>query len=285
MGAARRRHPPGNTARARAWDFIRKLGEFTLAEVMIGARIEEDNARILVDQLEAGGFVLRSDVPEGRFQPIRWRVVKDPGAAFLNGEGGLRSPRARLWQSMRIRRSFRVGDLVATTGVSLYNADKFVRLLLRAGYLSVQSEKDNGRPGGAAVYCLTKNTGPEPPVISQDGSVFDPNLKITTAQVKPASEGRRTRRDRAWAAIRSRTTFTVADIQDAAKMSEDGVRRYLAALARAGFIHGAKIPAAGAPGFRVEYRLVVDPGPLTPRLLPDGRVFNPNDRLIWGASE
>jgi len=175
-----KRHPRPGTARERAWDVIRDLGEFTLAEVMVDARIGLKNLDGLVADLEREGFVVRCEGEHrgqaGRFRPVTWRVLKDPGSAFLRGPGGVRAPRARLWQSMKIRRTFRVGDIAATTGVGEESAQHFVRFLVRAGYVEVDREHDV-HVGEEATYRLVRNTGPEPPIVLKSRQqIFDPNL-------------------------------------------------------------------------------------------------------------
>lgn len=281
-----RKNQPGRTAKRRAWDVIRRLGQFTLPELMAEADIREDNARRLLAELEASGHLARDeDAPAaGRF--IVWTVVKDPGAAFLQGEDGLRSPRSRAWQSMRIRGTFRLGDIVATTGIGLDNLLKFVRALEDVGYVDRFQDKDNGRCASQVVFRLVKNTGPEAPIPLRDGRVFDPNRKETVGRHRQSLGGSRdSRRARAWAAIREGTPFTIGAVAEVARMSEDGTRRYIWALERAGIVHGSRIAAAGAPGYRTVYRLVVDLGPEAPRLMGDGRIFDPNGGAIWGASE
>ncbi len=88
-----------------------------------------------------------------------------------------RLPRARdrAWQSMRVMRRFTLPDLVATAEIHEDNAKKYVRGLVRSGYLRIAVEKDNGRKGGHAVYQLIRDTGPRAPRMQTDGSAYDPN--------------------------------------------------------------------------------------------------------------
>ncbi len=88
-----------------------------------------------------------------------------------------RSPRVRdrIWQSMRVLRRFTLPDLVATTGASRENAKKYVRGLVRAGYLRCLSPYARGRKGGHAVWMLARDTGPHAPRLQADGQTYDPN--------------------------------------------------------------------------------------------------------------
>ena len=136
------------------------------------------------------------------------------------------------------------------------------------------------------MYQLVKNTGPEAPIPLRDGRVYDPNRKETVGRHSQSiGVARDSRRAKAWAAIRDGKPFTIGAIAEAARMSEDGTRRYIWGLERGGIVHGARVAAMGAPGYRTVYRLVVDLGPEPPRLMSDGRVFDPNGGHIWGASK
>lgn len=89
--------------------------------------------------------------------------------------------RSRMWQSMRVMRRFTVADLVATAEVGDSAATKYVRYLLRAGYLRCVVAKLNGRTGGHAHYRLLKDTGPFAPRVGKQ-AVSDPNLEPVKAE-------------------------------------------------------------------------------------------------------
>jgi len=235
------RHPPATTDRARAWDVIRKLGNFTLPQLMGVADICEDNARLLLDALVQSGHLEREDCDP----LIRWTVVKDPGAAFLAGRAK-RAPRSQAWQSMKIFRTFKLADIVGTADIGEANAYRYIQALEAAGYLRQLGERTRGRRGSHVTWQLIRDTGPEAPVPLADGRVYDANRKETVGRHDQMIVGadRGSARARAWSAIRTLKRFTVAEIQAAARMSEDGTRRYLKALERAGFVHGAKIGRA-----------------------------------------
>lgn len=86
--------------------------------------------------------------------------------------------RSRMWQAMRVLRSFTVADLMATAEVGDSAAAKYVRYLARAGYLRCVVAKANGRTGGHAQYRLVKDTGPFAPRVGKQ-AVRDPNLAPT----------------------------------------------------------------------------------------------------------
>ncbi len=92
--------------------------------------------------------------------------------------------RERLWKSMRIRRRFTIGELVADaqTGCernAYNNAGRYVLYLVNSGYVR---ELPNRKPGtapssnGFKVFQLMKDTGPRAPVWSQArGTLHDVN--------------------------------------------------------------------------------------------------------------
>ncbi|HUY26173.1 MAG TPA: hypothetical protein VMV27_02030 [Candidatus Binataceae bacterium] len=85
----------------------------------------------------------------------------------------LGTARFRIWRSMRILRSFTIPQLVATSDATKKNATSYVSGLARNGYLRVTRTKKPGAPG---VYMLARNTGPNPPRVGHDHSIYDPNL-------------------------------------------------------------------------------------------------------------
>lgn len=83
--------------------------------------------------------------------------------------------RDRIWQSMRIMRIFTLPDLVATADAGKANARKYIRGLMRAGYLTVAKKKREGSKGGYEAYHLVRDSGPRAPRLQADGNTYDPN--------------------------------------------------------------------------------------------------------------
>ena len=90
--------------------------------------------------------------------------------------------RYRVWRSMRILRRFIVPDLIATAEAGESNVQRFVKALLLAGYLRVSKPKREGSKGGHPIYQLVRDSGPNPPRVRVDGTVFDPNTDTTYLQ-------------------------------------------------------------------------------------------------------
>lgn len=82
-----------------------------------------------------------------------------------------------------------------------------------------------------------------------------------------------TRRDRLWAAIRQRKTFTQAEIAADTGAARWDLQRLVQALVRSGHLRAA---ATAKPGRPASYELLRDTGLRTPIIRHDGRVYDPN---------
>jgi len=91
--------------------------------------------------------------------------------------------RQRMWQSMRVLRKFTAAEIVATAEVGASNASKYIRSLVRTGYLRVVTPKQEGVTGGHAAYLLVRNSGPYAPRIGKQ-DVLDPNTDPGAAKVE-----------------------------------------------------------------------------------------------------
>lgn len=84
----------------------------------------------------------------------------------------------KLWQSMRIMRTFSAPELAAVSEVHVTTADKYVRALHNAGFLRRVAEHKPGQPGTSDTYTLVRNTGPLSPIRHKKGGVYDRNSDI-----------------------------------------------------------------------------------------------------------
>jgi hypothetical protein len=84
--------------------------------------------------------------------------------------------RDRIWQAMRILRTFTVPALCATAGAGPANVRDYVQALIAAGYLRPAGKQDRRR-----VYRLTRNTGPYAPrLCARDTEILDLNILETS---------------------------------------------------------------------------------------------------------
>jgi hypothetical protein len=171
--------------REAVWDIIRRLKTFTVRELRDETHLGIDTVRDYVTGLlNAGYLAIQSEaepfgkagatyalIRDGGIEPPR---VRKDGSEITQGRG-----RERMWTSMRILKEFSVCEIVATASmekgaIALEEGKNFIGHLHKAGYLIVVSKS---RPGVMARYRLltSKNTGPRPPIVQRDKSVFDQN--------------------------------------------------------------------------------------------------------------
>ncbi|MEI2740927.1 MAG: hypothetical protein V9G63_10045 [Candidatus Competibacter sp.] len=87
--------------------------------------------------------------------------------------------RQRIWNTVRVFKQVSIEQAQATAEVSASNAQKYLRALLRAGYLQIARPKQSGKTGGHAIYRLARNTGPRAPIVRTGGDgVYDPNQDV-----------------------------------------------------------------------------------------------------------
>jgi len=86
--------------------------------------------------------------------------------------------RQRMWNSMRILRTFTTGDLAAVAECELNNVHRYTKALADAQYLVCVQPKQHGKAAGYIVWRLARNTGPIAPRMSKDG-LYDANLPCT----------------------------------------------------------------------------------------------------------
>ncbi len=87
--------------------------------------------------------------------------------------------RYKLWRSMRVltrsQAGFTNAELCVVADAKQENVMLYLRALIRAGYVA-RVRSMPGR-GGAGFYTLLKDTGPNAPRLSHDGSISDLNLE------------------------------------------------------------------------------------------------------------
>ena len=79
--------------------------------------------------------------------------------------------RDKMWRAMRMQPAFGIRDLIGLCGVRRKAAEKFLRPLVRAGYLRTEGSNHSRR------YVLIRDSGPVPPRAGRSG-VFDVNEAI-----------------------------------------------------------------------------------------------------------
>ncbi len=93
-----------------------------------------------------------------------------------------RDARQRAWQSMRILKQFTHPQIETASQIKRDNLGRFIRSLVRCGYIRCVKEHVSGSPGSFKIWRLIRNSGPNRPIPRNDGQVFDPNTKKVYGQ-------------------------------------------------------------------------------------------------------
>jgi hypothetical protein len=94
----------------------------------------------------------------------------------VNRQVNVKSARYRIWRAMRIMRRFTMADLCATAEAGRWNVQQYVLGLIRAQYVVLVMAQRRRGIGGGTIYTLARDTGPNPPRLRKDETIFDPNL-------------------------------------------------------------------------------------------------------------
>lgn len=160
--------------RAGLWAQIRSMRSFTIVQLRRETRCSVSQTAEYVKGLLAAGIIERSDSERGRYLLVNDcgteapRVRRD-GSQVTMGRG-----REQMWRTMRLLKSFTAVDLAVHASteehpVAVKEAASYCRALAKADYLDQL----------ATGYRFIPNryTGPMPPMIQRDKSIYDPNLK------------------------------------------------------------------------------------------------------------
>lgn len=173
--------------RQAVWEAVRALARFgrewTLAELRASCRgLQKYGTEEYVRALYRGGYLARREIGRrGRNALYAYQLVIDCGLEAprlrSNGEELPAGKHQRLWQAMKVLKTFTSRDICAVANsvapaLSLETAASYARSLHQAGYLAVVSQ---GGPGKAAVYRLLRNSGGAAPQVQRTKAVFDPN--------------------------------------------------------------------------------------------------------------
>lgn len=172
------RFPHGRPA---IWAALKRLGHGTVAQI---SRESGAPARTVSSYLQALAFAGRVEKRQPEAGGAVWHLVlpapAEPPRINARGEPVTQGDgRDRLWRTMKMLKTFSAQDLAVAASlpdapVALAEAKDYAKTLSLAGYLA--TVKPGTPKGGAAVYRLVKNTGPNPPQIQRRATVWDPNL-------------------------------------------------------------------------------------------------------------
>ena len=183
LSIAKLPRPHGHQA---VWDAVRALKkDFCLKDVwqfankgQRGIETERTTARDYLIALEKAGILVAEQNASNKSHR-RYSLAIDKGKSyprvdkngvFLESHDGV----TRMWLSMNVLQTFTAKELSYTAEVAENTAKSYVTMLIKAGYICVQTPS---RPGTPAVYhyLRRKRTGPLAPQIQRIKAVFDPN--------------------------------------------------------------------------------------------------------------
>jgi len=179
------RHPEFDQ---KIWDFIRACadGMFSAPYVAANTGVKYYIVLRYLTKLARAGYIKRvaRTLSMNTFYSLeRDTGVEAPrlsmsGAVIKDGRG-----MEQMWRAMRILKDFSTRDLAVKasteeTPVSYKAAIKYVKALYNAGYLRLTAKGRSGCAGMQTRYALNRhmNTGPKPPAIRANGTVYDPNI-------------------------------------------------------------------------------------------------------------
>jgi predicted ArsR family transcriptional regulator len=169
--------------RSAAWQYIKSHAQFTVPELASAIGMDLEQCRTSVNQWRKQGYIRHIGGPGVPGRPKRFARVDGSGEPRVgkgNNEGmPLRNQRSKtgrqkMWNSMKISRSFTASDLTLTGGICRKSADEFIRKLLDAGYLSAVHRVDTSKSnreiqGQISSYRLIRDTGRLAPMVRKQG--------------------------------------------------------------------------------------------------------------------
>ena len=177
--------------RQKIWDAIRGINRvFGVGEYLFSVREVTDivganyfTVKAYITGLVNAGYLQKDTLLGGA---NCYRLARDTGADAprVRGDGtNVTGGRVieQLWRTIRVLKEFTIRGLAISaateeTPVAEETAKKYVRHLYNAGYLRRMSGAND--KSGAPQFSLYRHmrTGPKPPQIRRDGTVYDPNL-------------------------------------------------------------------------------------------------------------
>jgi hypothetical protein len=190
---------------------------------------------------------------------------------------GMLTPRERMWQAIRQKRTFTCMELQEACGrpmLNLYSIQDYLLALARAGYLKqLNKQGQDARAKFDQVrFELVKDSFEAPRLDKQGRQVEQGTATLAM-----------------WRAMKALKEFDYKDVQKAAtlgkvcEVSLQSAKSYVTALARAGYFRTVRESAGPMPA---RYRLVRDTGAHPPAITRRKAVFDRNvGEFTWQQTE
>lgn len=171
------------TTRDELWSAIRRLKEFTFAQVRLETNCSFSTVKEYLAGLTAAGYLELH--PEKLYTLERDIGVNAPhvrkdGSECVQGKG-----REQIWTVLPILKEFSIREVRVHASTELVplshgTVKEYLRFLYKSGYLVVARESRPGHKHGTGQqrryrFVQSKYTGPKPPMIQKSKQVFDAN--------------------------------------------------------------------------------------------------------------
>lgn len=174
---------PHRDSRERVWDAVRQTPDaFTRMEIAKKTKVDYSHVQAIVGGWQKAGYVSVIEKKESNISTeLVYELLKDTGneppRVDYKGKYKAQTTNELMWRTLKIIGNCNASQLSSAAStdeitVTVRRAKKYLRLLCKAGYLTLVSK---GRGRKQAVYRLTLNTGAKPPQILKTEQVYDAN--------------------------------------------------------------------------------------------------------------
>jgi len=171
--------------RAIAWEHMASNERFTVSDIALALAEPTEKGREIVKEFEQRGFIQQVDGIGVAGRPKVYARIE--GQVPVLGRGhcqagravrrrGQKTKRQKMWNSMKMHRTFTRVDLQMTAEVTDSHAKDYLNALHKAGYVRfvVKVKAGQKSKGCLSRYTLLRDTGHQAPIVRKAG-VWDQN--------------------------------------------------------------------------------------------------------------
>ncbi len=162
------------------WKQVRNQREFSLSSLLSMGDNKSCRAFVYnyIRRLEKGGFLSGKMVKNKKV----YRLIKDngryPPRIQNDGQVAPPEPRQRMWMGIKAIGRFTIKDVALIAEISPARANRYMRLLFNAGYIT-SGQNVPFRKDGQFIFRKNMDTGPNAPQPLKDGGIYDANTQKT----------------------------------------------------------------------------------------------------------
>lgn len=174
--------------RAIAWEHISTNDVFTVTDIAVALSEPADKGREIVKEFERKGFIRHVSGIGVAGRPKMYSRIDghEPvlGRGHCNDERtvrrrGKKTKRQKMWNAMKMNRTFTRVDMQMTADVTDSHAKDFLCALIKAGYVrfTIKVKAGQKSKGALSRYTLLRDTGCLAPIVRKTG-VWDQNQQL-----------------------------------------------------------------------------------------------------------